>query len=232
LRRLWLCVGLVLLASDAAAQISGSVAVLSDIRFRGISLTDRGPGAEAEVTYDHASGLYAGALVETVRLDGANPELGAQAYAGYARALSERVALDVGFAGYFYPASAVRGTYSFNEAFAGVSLDGAAARLHYSDDYFGSGVPAWYAEIDGAVKLTRSLALVGHLGYLVRGPQNYPQLGAAPPSQWDAKLGVATEWLGLNFELSVVATNIPAERCPLGDRACAPGVVFAVSREF
>jgi uncharacterized protein (TIGR02001 family) len=232
LRRLWLCVGLVLLASDAAAQISGSVAVLSDIRFRGISLTDRGPGVEAGVAYDHATGLYAGALAATVRLDGGSPQLGAQAYAGYARVLSERVSLDVGVAGYFYPASAVGGTYSFNEAFAGVSLDGAAARLHYSDDYFGSGIPAWYAEIDGAVKLPHSLALVGHLGYLVRSRQNYPQLGAAPRSQWDAKLGVAAELLGLNFELSVVSTNIPAQRCPLGNRACAPGVVFAVSREF
>jgi uncharacterized protein (TIGR02001 family) len=224
--------GLVLLASEAAAQISGTVAVLSDIRFRGISYTDRGPGAEAGVTYDHASGLYAGALAATLRPDGGNPDLSAQVYAGYARPLSEHLALDVGAARYFYPESAARGNYSFNDAFASVSLDGAAARLHYSNDYFGTGVQAWYAEIDGVVGLPQSLALVGHFGYLVRGPRDYGGVGAPPSTQWDAKFGVGTKMLGLNLELSAVATNIPSQRCPLGDRACAPGLVLEVSRQF
>jgi len=232
LRRLWLCIGLLTLASDAAAQVSGSVAALTDIRFRGISLTDRAPGAEAGVAYDHASGLYAGALAATVRLDGTSTQLSAQAYAGYARPLGERVVMDVGAGRYFYPESAARGTYSFNEVFAGVSVDGAEARLHYSNDYFGSGAQAWYAEIDGAVGPPQNLALIAHLGYLVRSPQDYAQLGRVPATQWDAKLGVAAERLGLSFELSLVMTNIPAQRCPLGDNACAPGVVFSVSRGF
>ena len=47
-----------------------------------------------------------------------------------------------------------------------------------------------------------------------------------------AKLGLVTELAGLTLELSVVGTNVPLDRCPGTYRACAPGVVLAVSRTF
>lgn len=227
--------GLLLTAIEAAAQVSGSVALLSDNRFRGVSVSDRQPALKGEIAYDHTSGLYAGALASTVRLQGADSSLSAEAYAGFVHALGRRGSFDVGVAGYFYPDSATRDSYDYREVFVGGALDRVYARLHYSDDYFGQKVRTLYAEINGSVDLGENFGLVAHvgyLGYLGRFGQDSSQPGSAPSSQWDAKLGLVTELAGLTLEVSVVGTDVPSSRCPGTNRACAPGVVLAVSRSF
>jgi uncharacterized protein (TIGR02001 family) len=50
-----------------AAQVQGDVALLSDYRFRGESLTEGRPALQAGVNYDHSSGLFVGGLVSNVR---------------------------------------------------------------------------------------------------------------------------------------------------------------------
>jgi uncharacterized protein (TIGR02001 family) len=242
LRRLGLFLGLLLAAAEATAQISGSFALLSDNRFRGVSLSDRRPALQAGIAYDHASGLFAGALASTVMVDGADSSLSAQGYVGFAYPLSQRLAFDAGGARYVYPQPVTAGSYDYTEVFAGVvladvvvagvALDRVQARLHYSDDYFGGGARALYTDINSAIDLSPAFALVAHLGYLARSAQTSTRPGVAPSTQWDAKLGLVTEVAGLNLELSVVGTDVPLDRCPGSYRACAPGLVFAVSREF
>src|SRR3954462_13454357 len=56
-------------AGSAAAQLSGTVAGVTDYRYRGVTFSDRRPAAQAGLTYDDASGWYAGAFGSTVRLD-------------------------------------------------------------------------------------------------------------------------------------------------------------------
>src|SRR5215470_11326006 len=51
------------LPGAAHAQISASVAAVSDYRFRGISQSDRKPALQGSVAYDHPSGLFAGLFV-------------------------------------------------------------------------------------------------------------------------------------------------------------------------
>jgi uncharacterized protein (TIGR02001 family) len=229
LRRLVFLLGLLLTAVEAAAQVSGSVSLLSDNRFRGVSLSDRKPALQGEVAYDSASGLYAGAQASTVRLRGADPGLSAETYAGLVHAFGQRGSFDLGVAGYFYPESAMHGSYNYREVFVGGALDRVQARLHYSDDYFGRDLQALYAEINSSVDLSESLRLVVHLGFLgYRG--QYP--GPSPSSQWDAKLGLVTELAGLTLELSVVGTDVSSDRCPGTYHACTPGLVLAVSRSF
>src|SRR6266508_589758 len=58
---------LALFASVAAAQISGTVNLVSDYRYRGTSLSDDKPAAQLGLTYDDASGWYAGLSASTVR---------------------------------------------------------------------------------------------------------------------------------------------------------------------
>ena len=59
------------------------VALLSDYRFRGESLTEGRPALQAGVNYDHSSGLFVGGLVSNVRIDPDVVGLGAQIYGGY-----------------------------------------------------------------------------------------------------------------------------------------------------
>ena len=57
-----------LCASEACAQVSGSVTLVSDYRYRGISLSDGRPTAQLSVAYDRPDGWYMGAFASRVRL--------------------------------------------------------------------------------------------------------------------------------------------------------------------
>jgi len=231
LRRLLVLVALLLTATEAVAQVSGGFALLSDNRYRGVSLSDRRPALQADIAYDYTSGLYAGAVASTVYIEGASSSLSGEGYAGFAHPLSQRVSFDLGAARFLYPYSDMHGSYDYSEAYAGVSLDNVHARLHYSDRYYGRDVEVWYGEVNGSLQLSDALALVAHVGYLGRyGQRSYR--GSPPSSQWDGKLGLVTEVIGLTWELSVVGTDVPEDRCGSGSRACAPGVVLAISRSF
>ena len=230
LLRLPLLLVLLVAAGQAAAQVSGGLAALSDYRFRGISLSDRLPALQGWLAYDHPSGVYAGVLVSTIRIYGVEPDLAAEVYGGYAYALSPRAALDATVSRYLYPESSVHGSYDFNDVALGASLDRMSARVHFSDDYFGSGYRAVYVELNTALPLYDQLSLVGHFGELGRsGGGAYPP---TPRFQADAKLGLVWTVAGFALELSVVGTDIPVSSCPLPNRSCAAGVVLAVSREF
>src|SRR5206468_270616 len=86
-------------ASSAAAQLSGTLTGVSDYRYRGNTLTDRMPAAQAGVTYDDPKGWYAGAFGSTVRLKppgGPSSYFQAIAYAGYAKRLASGISVEAG----------------------------------------------------------------------------------------------------------------------------------------
>ena len=101
MRRGWAARAVTLFAlhavTDVSAQVSGSVAVVSDYLFRGVSLSEGRPAAQLNVNYDDASGWYAGGFASSVRLV-ADPGSHAQliAYTGYARRLGSGLSFDAG----------------------------------------------------------------------------------------------------------------------------------------
>ena len=58
---------LALVASNVSAQISGTASLVSNYRFRGISLSENKPAAQLGLTYDDVQGWYAGAFASTAR---------------------------------------------------------------------------------------------------------------------------------------------------------------------
>ena len=227
-----LLAALLLTAAQAAAQLSGGLSVLSDYRFRGISLSDRQPALQGWLAYDHPSGLYAGALLSTVRLYAASDEVAADVYAGYAHALSSRASVDASVARYVYPTSRLLGDYDFNEVSVGAAVDRLRTRLYFSNDYLGRGNDSVYAEVEAALVLTTKLSLVGRVGELWRGG-DAPNRPTGPPRfQTDGKVGLVWGVAGFALEASFVATDIPKDRCPGSNRACEPGALLALSREF
>lgn len=230
--RLVLLTLLLAAAAQAAAQVSGGVSALSDYRFRGISLSDRRPALQGWLSYDHPSGLYAGALLSTVHIYAASSEVAGDVYGGYAYAMSPRASLDAAVARYFYPISRVLGSYDFTELSVGATLDRVRTRLYISDDYFGRGNRSVYAEVEAVLALADKISLTGHIGELWRGG-DAPERPTGPPRfQVDGKVGVVWDVAGFALELSVVGTDIPRARCPGSDRACEAGAILAVSREF
>jgi uncharacterized protein (TIGR02001 family) len=91
-------------ASDPIT-VTGSVAVVTDYRFRGISQTDKNFAVQAGVTVAHESGVYAGvwgSSVDDYIAAGADQEI--DLIAGYKKSFGDTT-LDVGAIYYYYPGS-------------------------------------------------------------------------------------------------------------------------------
>lgn len=105
----------ILAASPALAQeetappppitVTGSVALVSDYRFRGVSQSDEEGAIQGGFTINHESGLYAGTWASNLAgwgtFGGANIEL--DLYAGYKIAVGDGGTLDVGGTWFMYP---------------------------------------------------------------------------------------------------------------------------------
>ena len=60
---------LILLAGAAGADVGATLSLQTDARERGVSYTGNRPGAQAGISWDGASGGYAGASLTRVRFD-------------------------------------------------------------------------------------------------------------------------------------------------------------------
>jgi hypothetical protein len=121
-------VALAMLATPAFAQeeetkaitVSGSAALVSDYRFRGVSQSDRAMAVQAGVTVAHESGFYVGTWASNLSgwgtFGGSNTEL--DLIGGYKKEFSG-VTVDVGLTWYMYPGGADK--TDFAEPYAKVS---------------------------------------------------------------------------------------------------------------
>ena len=93
--------------AEGPVTVSGSVALVSDYRFRGVSQTDQGMAIQGGITATHESGAYVGTWASNLagwgQFGGANMEL--DLFAGYAIPLGGAT-LDVGLTWYMYPSGA------------------------------------------------------------------------------------------------------------------------------
>ena len=217
------------LPGAAHAQISASVAAVSDYRFRGISQSDRKPALQGSVAYDHPSGLFAGLFVSTVDFDDDTFQADAQTYlqAGFARRLTVDLSWEIGIARYDYLRAS--SNWNYGEAFAGVTWRDLNARVHYAPDYINRGARSTYLEVNGTRALNERTALFGHVGYwsIEDGSRR-----AAARSQIDVRVGVAFDLGVVSLEISGVATNVSSDECPGAPNWCQPGVVVAILKSF
>ena len=86
--------------AEGPISISGSVGVVSDYRFRGVSLSDKDFAVQPTITISHESGLYVGAWASNIANNpGDDVEL--DIYAGFAG--GDAVTYDIGATYYVYP---------------------------------------------------------------------------------------------------------------------------------
>ncbi|MEO7187119.1 MAG: TorF family putative porin [Sphingomicrobium sp.] len=88
-------------SEDTGSAVSASIELVSDYRFRGVSLSNRKPALQAGAEYSHSSGLFAGVWGSTLaETGGANAEVDVYVgYSGSAAGLSYTVTA----AKYMYP---------------------------------------------------------------------------------------------------------------------------------
>ena len=86
--------------AEGPISISGSLGVVSDYRFRGVSLSDKDFAVQPTITVSHESGLYVGAWASNIANNpGDDVEL--DIYAGFAG--GDAVTYDIGATYYVYP---------------------------------------------------------------------------------------------------------------------------------
>jgi uncharacterized protein (TIGR02001 family) len=178
-------------AMPAAAAVGASVALVNDDVFRGRSLSAGRPVGTLDLSYDDASGAYAGASVAGVaaRHEGARL-FAVQEYAGYARRLNPGLTLDLGVINSNYTSYASGGrSTGYTELYAGLGTNHLSGRIGASPDYFRGGAYTLYGELNGSIGRAAGWHLIVHGGLLRWLNDRKPR--GSPVTHYDWQVGIA-----------------------------------------
>ncbi len=89
-----------------AADVSASAGIVSDYRYRGLSLSDRKPAVQASISVEQDSGLYGEVWGSTIDEPGFAAEVEIDLTAGYAVQMAENLQLDLSATYFLYPGEA------------------------------------------------------------------------------------------------------------------------------
>ena len=215
-------------AQDEAAEasgpitVSGGAALVSDYRFRGVSLSDKGFAIQPYLTVKHESGLYVGAWGSNIA-DNAGDDLELDLYAGFSG--GDKLTYDIGATYYVYPGvSSVNYVEftgklgsTFGPATVGVQVSYVPSQDNTGNDdnlYFGS---------NANIAIPNSpISIVGTLGM---------EDGAftAGSNKLDWSLGLNAAVSGFTLGASYVDTN---RRSIFAPKDSSAGLIFSVSYGF
>lgn len=219
--------------------VSGTMALVSDYRFRGVSQTGGDPAAQASVTISHASGLYAGVWASTVDFKAFGPTTDKRygsaevdLYGGWTGEVRSGLTADVGLLYYVYPDGTGPNPEVF-EPYASLSTTLGPAKVKLGGSY------AWkqsslggmdnlylYANLDVGIPTT-PLTLSGHLGYTDGALAPAWQAGRPDRTGLDYALGVsAALHRNLSASVTYVATQGP-DVDGMTDDAVVAGLTFS-----
>lgn len=103
--------------------VSGNVAVTSDYRFRGVSLSGGDPAVQGGITVSHDSGFYAGTWASSIDDGGTDiyGDLELDLFGGWSGNLTDALGLDIGVLYYAYPTNAAGFEVEYFEPYATLS---------------------------------------------------------------------------------------------------------------
>lgn len=200
---------------DVRAQVNASVSVVSDYRFRGVSLSDGHPELQLNLTYDSPAGWYAGAFASGMQWRDGGRDTQVVAYGGYARRLPSGLSWEAGALDSVYLQTA---QLNYAETFVGLSYDKVGGRIYFSPRYLGQDIRTVYAELNGSYQVRDWLHVLGHVGFL--RPLSQPVAYTAEiPSRYDVRIGTSANLADWTVQLAWVATAKSRQNDPLyGDR--------------
>lgn len=222
---LWLA----LVSVTACAQISGTVSLVTNYRFRGVSLSENKPAAQLGIAYDDALGWYAGAFASTV--DFATPvghQLQAIPFVGYAWRSATGVSWE--FGGDYSAFTGNASDYNYPEAYFGVAADNVGARLYYAPRYFGLNSAAVYGEVNASQPLLDRVRLLAHVGVLWNTNAN-PYYGQ-PEHLFDGRVGVGVDLEQFNVQLSWIGISSASAAYGITNVRSRNGLVLTLLRSF
>ena len=224
-------------ASPFGLSVTGTAALTSDYRYRGITQTFNDPAVQAGFVLSHASGAYAGVWGSNVDFGGtAHIEL--DPYIGYATTLdsfANKPLLDVGLWYYAYPSESdlnwleLYGKLTFKDVLVqGASL---LTAVNYTNDYAGKDENSWNVNATYSVPFgTTGFGGVAALGYTQADDYDF---GGGDDHYVDWKAGVTYSFAsvsGLTAELAAIGTDIDA--ITVTERGVETGAVFTLTKAF
>ena len=218
-----------LMATPSRAQVSGSATLVSDYRFRGISLSDNRPALQAAVAYDGANGAYAGVLASSARPDSdSGNDVQLLPYMGFARRLDHGLSWDVGIA---YAAFVDASGYDYPEVHVGLNSKHLGVRLSFAHRYFGDDSDAVYLEFNGSHAVSERVRLIGHAGWLHHDTteDSFPGLQR---QHFDLRAGVGVDVAGFDVQVAWVSGDGEEVRYPGSQEVDHSAVVASVSRAW
>lgn len=215
---------LLLAAGAANAQFTGTIGAVSDYDFRGFSQTAEDPAIQGSIDWAHSSGFYAGIWGSNVDFGpGTEADFEADFYVGIAGGEEDGLGYDVGIVYYSYWPD--DDSVDYFEIYAGATYNVFGAKLWYADDYFGSGLSAYYIEGNLTFELPQEFGLGFHLGYsdgdAFDGGLDY----------MDYAVSLTKSFNHFDFELKYVDSD--ADGCDQSDVfSCDGRVILGVSTTF
>ena len=241
--------------------VSGSVGLISDYRFRGVSQSDREMAVQGGITVTHASGLYGGIWASNLagwgQFGGANMEL--DLIGGYKVKLGGG-ALDIGLTWYMYPGGAdetdfaepyakLSGTVGPLNLLAGVAYAPKQQALgNYSNtrqSRFGDKEDNLYIWGDASAGMPGTgLTVKGHLGHSNGNPGLGPNGTSVTPTgeYWDWLAGVDYVLGPVTLGLAYTDTDISVRKSlylypnfsstKTGKTIAGPQILFSITAAF
>lgn len=205
-------------AQDAEAEdtgpvtLSANVALTTDYRFRGVSLSGGDAAIQGGFDAAHESGFYVGTWASSIQGGDSYGDLELDVYAGWSGQLTEAIGIDLGAVYYIYPTEDIGadvdyyellGSLAFTlgpaEATVGVGYSPEQSSLGDDDNLY------LYTDLGVGIPNT-PLTLTGHLGY-TDGALAPPLLaGDDDDSGMDWSIGAKAA--AGNFEFSVAYVGV------------------------
>ena len=211
--------------ADAPAEItvSGNVALTTDYRFRGVSLSGGDPAIQGGITVTHASGIYVGTWSSSLSYSEQYGDQELDVFGGWSGEVVPGVTLDAGLLVYVYPSNEktyaaggkVYGNYWEPYASLSTEVGPAAFKIGVAYDWkqksLGDDDNLYlYSNVDVAVPNT-PLTVSAHVGYTdgVLAPEYLN--GLTDKTGWDWSIGASGTIYGpLSLGVSYIGVTGPS----------------------
>ena len=193
--------------------VTGNVALTSDYRFRGVSLSGGDPAIQGGITASHASGFYVGTWASSIRGGAVYGEQELDIFAGFTTPVAEGLTFDAGLLYYVYPGGHT-GHADYFEPYASLSTTFGPATAKVGVAYawdqksLGSDDNLYvYGNVDIGIPDT-PITINTHIGYTsgALGPDFLA--GGGDKSDFDWLLGATAKVYGpLSFSVAYVGVG-------------------------
>lgn len=204
-------------AGETGLTVSGSATLVTDYRFRGVSLSAGDPAVQAGITITHDSGFYVGTWASSIAGGAAYGDMELDLFGGWSGDVTEGLTFDIGLLYYAYPTNTPGFDAEYWEPYATLSTTLGPVEAKFGLNY------AWkqsslgnedniylHGELSAGIPNT-PVSLSAHLGYTSGATApDYVSGFSTDKTAWDWSIGASMTVLEkLNIGVSYVGVEAP-----------------------